>query len=119
MTYFIVEHAYYLTYMTPSLVSDRENWIGRRYQASPFAGRNILWFKDINEMPRKITSLRFTRVVFGLTSSPFLLNGTIKSHVSKYLVPHFTDIGKKLILNLYSDDSKNRFDSVETAIEFY
>ena len=49
----------------------------------------------------KITSLRFTRAVFGLTSSPFLLNGTIKIHVSKYLpVPHYTDIVKKLILNL-------------------
>ena len=35
----------------------------------------FLWFKDINETPRKIISLRFTHVVFGLTSSPFLLNG--------------------------------------------
>ena len=80
----------------------------------------FLWFKDINETPRKITSLRFTRVVFGLTSSPFLLNGTIKIHVSKYLpVPHYTDVVKKLILNLYVDDSTNSFDTVETAMEFY
>ena len=79
-----------------------------------------LWFKDINETPRKVTSLRFTRVVFGLTSSPFLLNGTIKIHVSKYLpVPHYTDVVKKLILNLYVDDSTNSFDTVETAMEFY
>ena len=71
-------------------------------------------------MPHKITSLRFTRVVFGLTSSPFLLNGTIKIHVSKYLpVPHYTDVVKKLILNLYVDDSTNSFDTVETAKEFY
>ena len=27
----------------------------------------FLWFMDINETPPKITSLRFTRVVFGLT----------------------------------------------------
>ena len=61
----------------------------------------FLWFNDINETPRKITSLRFTRVVFSLTSSPFLLNWTIKIHVSKYLpVPHYTDVVKKLILNL-------------------
>ena len=80
----------------------------------------FLWFKDINETPRKITSLRFTRVVFGLTSSPFLLNGTIKIHVSKYLpVPHYTDVVKKLILNLYVDDSTNSFDTVETVMEFY
>ena len=61
----------------------------------------FLWFKDINETPRKITSLRFTRVIFGLTSGPFLLNRTIKIHVSKYLpLPHYTDVVKKLILNL-------------------
>ena len=61
----------------------------------------LLRFKDINETPRKITSLRFTRVVFGLTSNPFLLNGTIKIHASKYLpVPHYADIVKKLILSL-------------------
>ena len=79
-----------------------------------------LWFKDINETPRKIISLRFTRVAFDLTSSPFLLNGTIKIHVSKYLpVPHYTDIVKKLLLNLYVDDSTNSFDTIETAIEFY
>ena len=80
----------------------------------------FLWFKDINETPRKITSLRFTRVVFGLTSSPFLLKGTIKIHVSKCLpVSHYTDVVKKLILNLYVDDSTNSFDTVETAMEFY
>ena len=80
----------------------------------------FLWFKDINEAPRKITSLRFTRVVFGLTSSPFLLNVTIKIHIWKYLpAPHYTNVVKKLILNLYVDDSTNSFDTVETAMEFY
>ena len=64
--------------------------------------------------------MRFTRVVFGLTSSPFLLKGTIKIHVSKCLpVSHYTDVVKKLILNLYVDDSTNSFDTVETAMEFY
>ena len=68
----------------------------------------------------KVTSLRFTRVVLGLTSSPFLLNGTIKIHVSKYLpVSHYTDIVKKLILNFCVDDSTDSFDTIETAIEFY
>ena len=49
-----------------------------------------------------------------------MLNGTIKIHVPKYLpVPHYTNIVKKLILNLYVDDSTNSFDTVETAMEFY
>ena len=64
----------------------------------------FLWFqdnKDINGTSRKITSLRCTRVIFGRTSSPFLLNGTIKIQVKKYLpAPHYTEIVKKLILNL-------------------
>ena len=33
----------------------------------------FLWFKDIDETPRKITSLKFSYVVFRLTSSTFLL----------------------------------------------
>ena len=28
---------------------------------------------------------KFVRVVFGLTSSPFLLNATIKHHLNKYI----------------------------------
>ena len=32
---------------------------------------------------------------------------------------HCTDIVKKLIFNLYVDDSTNSFDTIETAIEFY
>ena len=33
----------------------------------------FLWFKVIDETPRKITSLKFSYVVFRLTSSTFLL----------------------------------------------
>ena len=80
----------------------------------------FLWLKDINKTLRKITSLRYTRVVFGLTSSLFLLNGIIKIHALKYLpVPHYTDIVKKLILNLYVNNSTSSFDTIKTAVEFY
>ena len=34
-------------------------------------------------------------------------------------MPHYTDVVKKLILNLYVDDSDDSFDTVETAMEFY
>ena len=44
----------------------------------------FLWLEDIkNELPR-IQVLRFTRVVFGLSLSSFLLNATIKHHIQSY-----------------------------------
>ena len=77
----------------------------------------FLWFTDIHSY--RHSCLRFARAVFGLTSSPFLLNATIKHHLGKYLhLTEFTEIIQKLILNLYVDDSTNTFNRVEDAIQF-
>ena len=46
----------------------------------------FLWFENINDPGSKIVIYRFTRVVFGLTSSPFLVNATLQHHLSKYLL---------------------------------
>ena len=79
----------------------------------------FLWFTDIHAINPKVVILRFARAVFGLTSSPFLLNATIKHHLGKYLhLTEFTEIIQKLILNLYVDDSTNTFNRVEDAIQF-
>ena len=40
----------------------------------------FLWVDNVNENPPEIRPLRFTRVVFGISSSPFLLNATIRDH---------------------------------------
>ena len=61
----------------------------------------------------ELISLRFTRVLFGLTCSPFLLNGTVKSDFLKYI--QFTDIKEfveKLLHKLYVDDSVNSVDKL-------
>ena len=42
----------------------------------------FLWYDTID---LKIVIYRFLRVVFGLTSSPFLLNATIRHPLSKYI----------------------------------
>ena len=43
----------------------------------------FLWVDDINKPSPEIVVLRFTRVVFGVSSSPFLLNATIKHHIER------------------------------------
>jgi hypothetical protein len=46
--------------------------------------RNVLrflWFDDVWIEHPKVITLRFTRVVFGVSSSPFLLNATIRHHI--------------------------------------
>ena len=45
----------------------------------------FLWVEDVAKEPPDIRMYRFTRVVFGVSSSPFLLNATIKFHLEKYL----------------------------------
>ena len=42
----------------------------------------FLWIDDITKDNPEIVIRRFTRVVFGVNSSPFLLNGTISRHVN-------------------------------------
>ena len=44
-----------------------------------------LWFKNLfNCEPTEIQTYRFTRLIFGASSSPFLLNATIRKHGQSY-----------------------------------
>ena len=63
----------------------------------------FLWVKDINQDPPDIQILRFARVVFGVASSPFLLNATLRHHISKYATsqPHLVHC---LLSSIYVDD---------------
>ena len=44
----------------------------------------FLWVADVNQPHQEIIVMRFTRVVFGVSASPFLLNATIDHHVGKF-----------------------------------
>lgn len=63
----------------------------------------FLWCEDVHNPDSKIVVYRFCRVVFGLNASPFLLNATLRHHVSKYkdVDPEFV---RKMIESVYVDD---------------
>ncbi len=53
----------------------------------------FLWTTDVNQDEPPVTTMRFARVVFGVNSSPFLLNATIDHHIRTYkdVGPSFVD----------------------------
>ena len=58
---------------------------------------------DIEKANPEVTVQRFTRVVFGVCSSPFLLNATLKHHIERYKNedPEFVD---QFLRSVYVDD---------------
>ena len=55
-----------------------------------------------------------------MTSSPFLLGGTIKCHLWKYVIANIdVDIILNFLKNLYVDDVNSNFDSCESGFNFY
>jgi hypothetical protein len=63
----------------------------------------LLWFDDVWSEHPKVITLRFTRIVFGVSSSPFLLNATVRHHIEQYRCedPKFVDAFLRVI---YVDD---------------
>ena len=63
----------------------------------------FLWIQDITKDLPRVVVLRFTRVMFGVSASPFLLNATLKHHIEKYRKedPSFVDTFTR---SLYVDD---------------
>ena len=78
----------------------------------------FLWVNEINDEDITIRRLRFTRVVFGVCSSPFLLNSTIRHHLERYLTSH-AGLIKKLIESFYVDDVVTGASTEEEAIQLY
>ena len=78
----------------------------------------FLWVSDTRQPNPEITVLRFTRVVFGVSASPFLLNATIDHHMKKIETTnyHFVD---KFRRSIYVDDIVTSAATVEDAYQFY
>ena len=70
------------------------------------ADRDVLrfiWVDDISKDLPDLRVYRFTRVVFGVSASPFLLNATIRFHLEKYLDTD-ENLVRRLLCSTYVDD---------------
>ena len=63
----------------------------------------FLWYDNIHSENCKMICLKFTRVVFGVSCSPFLLNASLRHHLNKYVTSHSETVDK-LTASLYVDD---------------
>ena len=75
----------------------------------------FLWVEDIAKDPPAVCMLRLTRVV---SSSPFLLNATIKYHLQQFEDSH-PDIVQKLAQSTYVDDIVTGANSEDEAFHLY
>ena len=79
----------------------------------------FLWIEDIECETPRISVLHFAQVVFGVASSPFLLNATIRHHIQGYYQADDLSFVAKFLNSIYVDDLTFRADSVDDAFELY
>ena len=78
----------------------------------------FLWYEDINSDQPDLVKFRFTRLVFGLVSSPFVLNATVRYHLKNF-AKEDTQFTQKVIDSLYVDDFASGEDSDEEGLKLY
>ena len=78
----------------------------------------FIWVDDPRKKNPDIIILRFTRVVFGVSSSPFLLNATIAHHMENYRRedPEFVT---KFSRSIYVDDVISGAQDDDSTFELY
>ena len=76
----------------------------------------FLWFDDVFATEPKMVRNCFARVIFGVKSSPFLLNGTVRKHTSNYNID--SDFITKIVDSFFVDDFTGGEDTVEKAYLF-
>ena len=74
----------------------------------------ILYSENLNETPK---FYKITAVLFGLVSSPFILNRTLLYHIEKVMAenPNLAPFCIKLYNSFYLDDFGNSFNSIQEA----
>ena len=78
----------------------------------------FLWFDDVTSNAPNVVAYRYTRVIFGMNSSQFLLSAAIMKHLQQYeeCDPDFVE---NFLRNLYVDDSTGGGDTTSEVIGFY
>ena len=77
----------------------------------------FLWYNVFLDQP-KVIELRFTRVVLVVSSSPFLLNATIKHHLEMFCSSH-PKVVSSVLQSIYVDDVVFGADDEESAYQLY
>jgi len=78
----------------------------------------FIWVDDFTKKEPELRVYRFTRVVFGVSSSLFLLNATVRYHLGRFLDTH-EDTVKRLLESTYVDDVVSGADSEDEAFQLY
>jgi len=75
----------------------------------------FLWLSDHTDEHSSFVTYRFRVVLFGATSSPFMLNAALTFHLAKYDSP----VSKDLLSNLYVDNVLSGCATEQAALEYY
>ena len=78
----------------------------------------FLWVNNVDNDSPQLRILRFRRVVFGVSSSPFLLNATLQHHLDLYAASH-PEVVERLLESLYVDDVVSGAQDEDQAETFY
>jgi len=62
----------------------------------------FLWVDDVTSSHPNLQVYRFARVAFGVSASPFLLNATIRHHLTSADIPK--EFAERVLKSLYVDD---------------
>ena len=83
--------------------------------------RNVLrflWVSNVHGDSPEIVVKRFTRLVFGVSPSPFLLNGTLEHHMKKYQDVD-SEFVQRFSSSVHVDDLSSGDESVDKSFQLY
>jgi len=104
--------------MPIAVISDIEKaFLQLKLQENDRDVTRFLWLKDLSNLKveNNIEVYRFCRVPFGIVSSPFLLNATLRYHLQQQK----TLTSAKILQNLYVDNIILEADDINSAFKMY